>query len=372
MYNNSTDALVNAINGRKLIMQPISIYVDKLNRREYLIIPKHELKYKVYHAGAYVFASEKEMEKNNLVPNNRQAILEDEKLMHYGYEDTMITVSSIVGTLLCDFLNCKFTDYKSLKAFTDKYSLMMLTEMLTENGYDKRMKILFTKQEYERLISDIAIACGHNLEKKKEKFIADIENCYNMNDKNNNLTPYEIYTKNGKDNKTYGLYSKEKTYLEFDTIINQSNVEATEEHILSPYIISSVDLNQILFVSFKELMCIDKFPMKKCKNCGKYFVPDKRTDEFYCNNYFNDTGKTCKEIGFFLCNQRKLREDEVARIYRNTYQQKLLRASRHPDNEDYKKDLEDFRTEYKEIKKQVRTGEMSQEEFKEWILEKKK
>ena len=45
MYNNSTDALVNAITGRKLTLQPISIYVDKLNRREYLIIPKHELKY---------------------------------------------------------------------------------------------------------------------------------------------------------------------------------------------------------------------------------------------------------------------------------------------------------------------------------------
>ena len=67
MYNNSTDALVNAINGRKLIMQPISIYVDKLNRREYLIIPKHELKYKVYHAGAYVFASEKEIDRKSVV-----------------------------------------------------------------------------------------------------------------------------------------------------------------------------------------------------------------------------------------------------------------------------------------------------------------
>lgn len=368
MYNNSTDALVNAINGRKLTMQPISIYVDKSNRREYLIIPKHELKYKVYHVGAYVFASEKEMETNNLVSNNRQAILEDEKLMHYGYEDTMISVNNIAGTLLCDFLNCKFTEYKSLKAFTDKYSLMMLTEMLTENGYDKRIKILFTKQEYEKLITDIAITCGHNLEKKKEKFISDIENCYNMNSKqNSDLTPYEIYTNNGKDNKTYNLYNREKTYLEFDKEINPEG-----EIVLSPYVISSVDLNQILFVALKELMCIDKFPMKKCKNCGKYFVPDKRTDEFYCNNYFNDTGKTCKEIGFFLCNQRKLKEDEVARIYRNTYQQKLLRASRHPENEEYKKDLEEFREAYKGIKKSVRTGEMTQEEFKEWILEKKK
>lgn len=37
------------------------------------------------------------------------------------------------------------------------------------------------------------------------------------------------------------------------------------------------------------------YAIKKCKNCGKFFVPDNRVDELYCNSIY-ENNKTCKEV----------------------------------------------------------------------------
>ena len=41
----------------------------------------------------------------------------------------------------------------------------------------------------------------------------------------------------------------------------------------------------------------------KCKNCGKFFVPENRSDELYCSNIF-ENGKNCKEVGPFKIKQK--------------------------------------------------------------------
>lgn len=38
--------------------------------------------------------------------------------------------------------------------------------------------------------------------------------------------------------------------------------------------------------------------IKKCDNCDKYFIPDNRKDEKYCNR-INSNGKSCKDIGWY-------------------------------------------------------------------------
>ena len=39
--------------------------------------------------------------------------------------------------------------------------------------------------------------------------------------------------------------------------------------------------------------------IKQCKNCKQFFIPSKRTDEFYCDRIFKN-GRTCKELGYAL------------------------------------------------------------------------
>ena len=46
-------------------------------------------------------------------------------------------------------------------------------------------------------------------------------------------------------------------------------------------------------------VCDLGFPIKQCSNCSRFFIPDKRSDEIYCNRIYRN-GKTCKELGYSL------------------------------------------------------------------------
>ena len=159
--------------------------------------------------------------------------------------------------------------------------------------------------------------------------------------------------------------NKEKHVIE-DVMANKDNI------LPIPYTFNSEDLKQILILEMRELTCIDKFPVKRCQNCEKFFVTEKRTDELYCNNFFEDSGKTCRDIGFFTFKKKQLQQDDVARLYKNTYQQKLLRSLRNPDNEKYANELAFFRERYQEVKEDMANGKMTREEFKDWLLLMKK
>ena len=108
--------------------------------------------------------------------------------------------------------------------------------------------------------------------------------------------------------------------------------------------------------------------IRQCKNCNKYFIPVNRSDELYCSNEYKD-GKTCKQIGFWQIKKKKYEEDEFARLYRNTYQQKLLRVKRNPDNKEYVEDFEKFKEGAKHMKEAVLSGEKTEDDFKKWLIE---
>lgn len=67
--------------------------------------------------------------------------------------------------------------------------------------------------------------------------------------------------------------------------------------------------------------------LKRCKNCGKYFVPETRSDEIYCNNIFKGN-RTCRQIGY----ENKVNGNEVLREYRKIYKTQNARKQRNKDN----------------------------------------
>lgn len=61
----------------------------------------------------------------------------------------------------------------------------------------------------------------------------------------------------------------------------------------------------------------NNIPIKICKNCGKYFIPENRVSSVYCNRIF-ENNKTCKEVGANNAYNEKLKKDEVNLLYRKT------------------------------------------------------
>lgn len=57
-------------------------------------------------------------------------------------------------------------------------------------------------------------------------------------------------------------------------------------------------------------------PIRKCKNCGKYFIPVSKRDEIYCLN--------CRDVSY----DKKIREDDILSSYRKIYKTQSARKTR--------------------------------------------
>ena len=137
---------------------------------------------------------------------------------------------------------------------------------------------------------------------------------------------------------------------------------------LNTYCFESNDIIQTFIIELFEITEIESTAIKKCKNCGKFFVPDNRVDELYCSNiYEND--KTCKEVGPFRTKQKLMQENDDLRIYRNVYQKLLLRTRRNPNNTQYEEEFIAFKKNNTKLKEQINNGEISQEEYVNWLNE---
>ena len=59
--------------------------------------------------------------------------------------------------------------------------------------------------------------------------------------------------------------------------------------------------------------------IKKCKNCERFFIPQRRVDAEYCNRVFSDTQRRCNEIGAMLRYEKKVSENPVWEAYKKAY-----------------------------------------------------
>lgn len=127
-------------------------------------------------------------------------------------------------------------------------------------------------------------------------------------------------------------------------------------------------LSTIAMISLRELSGHGKV-IRKCKNCGRYFVPDNRSDTIYCDgNSPQDATRTCKQYGSQKLWYERQRDDKLATLSRNILSAKSMLAKRNPDIPEYARSYDYFRTERKKWKSAVEEGRKTSEEYREWLL----
>jgi len=138
-----------------------------------------------------------------------------------------------------------------------------------------------------------------------------------------------------------------------------------------PYFFTSDNLNSILTLDFKEFMSDNSNIIRQCQNCGKYFVPSNLKETKYCHMQFENTGKTCKQIGKELAYKKSLKEDKVLDMYRRRYMS-LASAVSHYGTDKAIERFEKYKTEGAIMKAKYQNKEISAEEFENWINSTKK
>lgn len=279
---------------------------------------------------------------------------------------------------MCDFLNTDFLNLYNAREFVKKYGIETIANLSNIKVYQH-----YSKEEYNEMIDNVINNLKDKLEEYKNAFITDITYIYNLNELEelNNLTPLHrlhILRDSKKESEVRKLYDSNNLKLTLSNFGNFTEFSLTKEDdaqeiaknvntdYLNTYCFESNDIIQTFIIELFEMTEIESTAIKKCKNCGKFFIPDNRVDELYCNNIY-ENNKTCKEVGPFRTKQKLMQLNDDLRIYRNVYQKLLLRTRRNPTNEEYEKEFSEFKKKNIELKEKIEKGKITQAEYMKWL-----
>ena len=86
--------------------------------------------------------------------------------------------------------------------------------------------------------------------------------------------------------------------------------------VVELYEIGSLD--DLFRFEFVNMVKHDVF-IKKCKNCGRFFIPKRRADAEYCERIFTDNGRKCSEIGATLRYEKKVAGNPILEAHKKAY-----------------------------------------------------
>lgn len=131
-----------------------------------------------------------------------------------------------------------------------------------------------------------------------------------------------------------------------------------------------------LVSNFDELFSIGLFQslhigfhVNRCENCGKYFIPQNRSDALYCYRPSpQNPDYSCREYRLKRARYDTNRMDEVERLSRNVYQAWFMRAKRRPYDLLLQSRFKAFSRQRSQWRQDVKAGKATEEEFKAWLL----
>ena len=135
---------------------------------------------------------------------------------------------------------------------------------------------------------------------------------------------------------------------------------------VKPFIEDSKKYGKGVFVLVKT----SNNPIKKCQNCGMYFIPNSRLDEIYCD-YPKANGKTCREQGAVQAYNERLKQNKAFAEYRRLYQLKSMAVGRNKDNKQMKKDFDKWKKDAKDRVNKLKHGVLTENEVYEWLVNNK-
>lgn len=290
-----------------------------------------------------------------------------------------------LGSMLLRFLNADLSTYETAyKDFFYAYGFEILKDLDEFSEFefkgqygDDETYLKETKKIYDILKEQIIYV--------QENIKDAVDYIYNINE-NDNLKPF-TYTQR------YAVYlikrmGKLYSYIKNDEVIadNYSNkydelghmsenellIKLKQEGMLISMVNThkSSDISSICYAILEELSKTDNYPIKKCQNCGMYFIPSFRLDEIYCD-YPKKNGKTCRDQGAILSYNKRLQEKNPYTEYRKLYQQKFAFVNKNKKDKQINKEFDIWKKQAKEMIFKWKHNELTDDEVYKWLKNKK-
>lgn len=104
--------------------------------------------------------------------------------------------------------------------------------------------------------------------------------------------------------------------------------------------------------------------LRVCKNCGRYFAIQRRSNAEYCDRVLDEKGRTCKDVGAIALWTKNKSTDEAFKLYRREYKKRFawIKAGKVLPAEVYA-----WGERAREKKAECEEGRISLEEFGTWL-----
>lgn len=163
-----------------------------------------------------------------------------------------------------------------------------------------------------------------------------------------------------------GLYSENREYQDIGCRIC---FDPVTEKFITEYRIRS--LYSLLAFEYAH-MTENGVKVKICANCGRLFIPEKRSDTIYCSFPAPDSkeGKSCRDIGAWLKHKNEMSKNVTETAYRKKYQYFNVAYNRHKgkaDEAEYASKRQQFKDDAGEKKKELKNGLITADEFIKWV-----
>ena len=317
----------------------IEVYINENLKEEYIKVPM--LDYETNNEGIYQYTIKLYEQPNNIGSILLDFIQKDSKEIAY--------------------LIFRFYGFQTL--LTDKERKEILALNPNETGeLDNKIEKLYSKYQKE-------------FESYKGQIIDIIEYClFNKNEKLKDLTPLEklfvFYNTNNIEKYDILKYNQFKQVIKLNKgmskIAENDIIKTLKEKDNNRYCIQEIyEISNFYNLLFLELYFIlqEKVYLKKCKNCGKYFLTNNIA-VIYCDNIFEDN-KTCREIGASKVFIKNLEKDEAYNLYRKVYKKKQALAKSKGGSFEIEYNL--FKNQGKNKKNAYKLKEITKEEFIKWL-----
>ena len=283
------------------------------------------------------------------------------------------------GLLLLRFLNADLSNYETAnKTFFYAYGFEILKDL--DENYKFELKQNYgSNEEYLKATTKIFENLQDKIIEIQEEFKSAVTYIYNL-DNNQLLEKYtysdrfavyllkrlgKLYTYYKNDYIIQDSYSRE--YKEIGNNSEHDLLEALQnkKHLLSMSDThKSNDLSSICYAILGKLVKTPNYPIKKCQNCGMYFIPNAKTDEIYCD-YPKENSKPCRDLGAFQSYTQRLKDNKAMGEYRKKYQKLFMQVKK---NKELSAEFETWKKQAKEKINDMKKGKLTEDEVYTWII----
>lgn len=289
------------------------------------------------------------------------------------------------GMLLLRFLNANLETYKSAyETFFYAYGFEILKDINKDYHYELKGKYEDDK-EYLKEMETIYSELQYQIQQIQEEMINFVTYVYNLDnqDELQEYTPsqrFAVYLIKHK-GQAFAYHKNDNLIRDSYSNKNDELGHFSEKQLLDKFkdnvmLVSMIDTHQsndlsaVCYAVLEELVQSPNNPIKKCQNCGMYFIPTSRLDEIYCD-YPKTKGKTCREQGAVQAYNERLKQNKALAEYRRLYQLKSMAVGRNKDNKQMKKDFDRWKKDAKDRVNKLKHGMLTEDEVYEWLISNK-